>query len=506
LANLRWLAALCVLFIAVSVSGCALIEAEKDNRGGFLDKAADDLWMKADSKRMRALRALAIEASLARIAMIAPKSAPDRALLARRIGNTTLRADAVRKCAFGETVLPGQVAGEPCFIFDSVMVDYENALFDLALVSLPLEDARNLITRVSGGVAAISVNPLLLVQALLDIGREAFRYGRVVGAIYRDTMELEVQVWLASPQLANFERARGLPEAFVVTDERVAALRGAYVLDNDNIPVWRAEMAALRAQGLQPVPDPRFLTQIFGILTYICGQIVSTTDDSYEECARPKLTRGMPVLSVATTTVFRPITVSRGGTTVIRSPGGGATSPGRTGPATSRDTADRVVRNAPVTLQDYKEIIQDYDGSVHTIARVEPILIKLCVPGNELRAIGARAKVLIQVYQQAVSDPVTGQLTRRELTRLGDVRDCPVDRRNYYEANLMPAGLSAPDVIEAVNLALAPNRKLPPNATVQDIRSRLPEARAAVARDLKLQSPLLADQFTPDLFVALANR
>ena len=86
---MRWLASVCALFIGVSVSGCAIIEAEKDNRGGFLDLTADRLWMKADSKKMRALRALAIEASLARIAMIAPKSAPDRALLARRIGETT---------------------------------------------------------------------------------------------------------------------------------------------------------------------------------------------------------------------------------------------------------------------------------------------------------------------------------------------------------------------------------------------------------------------------------
>ena len=100
-------------------------------------------------------------------------------------------------------MIAGQAPAEPCFFFDSVMVDYENALFDLALVALPIEEARNLITRVSGGVAAVSINPLQLVQALLDIGREAFRYGRVVGAIYRDTLELEVQVWLASPELAD---------------------------------------------------------------------------------------------------------------------------------------------------------------------------------------------------------------------------------------------------------------------------------------------------------------
>lgn len=153
---MRWIAGVCALLIGASVSGCALLEAEKYNRGGFLDEIADDVWMKADSKKMRALRAVALEASLARIAMITPKTAPDRALLARRIGETTRRADVVRLCAFSQApLLAGQRPGEPCFFFDSVMVDYENALFDLALISLPIDDAKALITRVAGGVAQI---------------------------------------------------------------------------------------------------------------------------------------------------------------------------------------------------------------------------------------------------------------------------------------------------------------------------------------------------------------
>lgn len=263
-----------------------MIDAERNNRGGFLDEIADDHWMKADSKKMRALRAVAIEASLARIAMIAPKSAPDRALLARRIGETSRRADLVRKCAFSNApILRGQRPGEPCFFFDSVMVDYENALFDLALIALPLDEARSLITRVAGGAAAVSLNPLQLVQALLDLGREAFRYGRVVGAIYRDTLELEVHVWLTSPEFTNLERARGQPEQFVVTNERVAGLRAAYVRGNDSIPAWRAEIAALRAEGLEPIPHERFVAELYSILVYICGQIVSEKDDSYRQCA-----------------------------------------------------------------------------------------------------------------------------------------------------------------------------------------------------------------------------
>jgi hypothetical protein len=47
-----------VFIAALSSGGCALFDAELHNRGGYLDKLADDYWFKADSKRMRALRAL----------------------------------------------------------------------------------------------------------------------------------------------------------------------------------------------------------------------------------------------------------------------------------------------------------------------------------------------------------------------------------------------------------------------------------------------------------------
>jgi hypothetical protein len=306
---MRWLARLCALFLALWTGGCAIIEAEKDNRGGFLDQAADDVWMKADSKKMRALRAVTIEASLARIAMITPKSAPDRALLARRIGETTKRADFVRQCAFRQ-------GPQPCFYFDSVMVDYENALFDLALVALPIDDARNLLTRVAGGVASVSVNPLELVQSLLDLGREAFRLGRVVGAIYRDTLELEVQVWLQSPAAQAAEPGPGVPPEYVITAEKVAPLAAAYFRGNDNIPVWRAAIADLRAQGLEPVPDGRFILQIYGILTYICGQIVTKEDPAYKECAQPDLTESLKIVTTAAGSFLSPVVLRSAGASV----------------------------------------------------------------------------------------------------------------------------------------------------------------------------------------------
>src|ERR1044071_6427244 len=75
--------------VAFLLGGCTVIEQELRNRGGYLDYIVDKHWMKADSKGMRALRAFAIEVSLARIASVAAKNDDDRQLFATRIGKLT---------------------------------------------------------------------------------------------------------------------------------------------------------------------------------------------------------------------------------------------------------------------------------------------------------------------------------------------------------------------------------------------------------------------------------
>ncbi len=242
----------CVLLLN---SGCALFDAELHNRGGFLDKLADDYWFKADSKRMRALRAFAMQASLARIASVSPKNDSDRTMMAIRIGNATARAQHVIECGFTKNPVTGNpVDGDPCFYFDSLMVDYTTALFDLAMVAFPVEDTKNLLSVVVGGFTG-PVGALDTLNGILGLAKEALKYGRVIGAIYRDTVELEVQVWISSasaPQL-------NVPPQFRVTPKAVAELQAAYARGNDNMPVWVTQIAALRAAGLEPVPDPRFM-------------------------------------------------------------------------------------------------------------------------------------------------------------------------------------------------------------------------------------------------------
>ena len=138
------------------------------------------------------------------------------------------------------------------------------------MIALPIEDAQKLVNVVT----ASFVNPINiadLLSTLLQIGKDAVKYGRVVGALYRDTVELEVQLWLATPAIDN------RPPPFQVTEAHVAALREIYARRNDDMPAWLAQMAALRARGLEPVPQRRFFVQLAGLMNYICNLITKDT-------------------------------------------------------------------------------------------------------------------------------------------------------------------------------------------------------------------------------------
>jgi hypothetical protein len=285
---------LAVVMVCVMLlnSGCAIFDAELHNRGGYLDRLADDHWFKADSKRMRALRAFAIQASLARIASVSPKNDQDRTMMAIRIGNATARAKYVIECGFTKNPVTGnEVSGDPCFFFDSLMVDYTTALFDLAMVAFPVEDTKNLINVVVGGFTG-PLGALDALNGLLNLAKEALKYGRVVGGIYRDTVELEVQIWISSADAPQVN----VPPKYRVTPTAVAALREAYARGNDDMPTWLAHIAALRKAELEPVPDPRFIDQLSTLMTYLCGLIVNTNNPAHATCV------GTPVVATTATT------------------------------------------------------------------------------------------------------------------------------------------------------------------------------------------------------------
>jgi hypothetical protein len=267
---------LSILVCSLFLGGCAIFDAEINNRGGYLDKVADDHWFKADSKRMRALRALTLQASLARIASVSPKNDKDRQLMALRIGRASERASLIIRCGlvgeFGDNPLGVEGAkADECFYFDSLMVDYTTALFDLAMVAFPIEDTQRLLTIVASSVTG-PVGALDGLNAIINLAKDALKYGRLIGGIYRDTVELEVQVWLASPgQAASLK----VPEPYRVKEENVAPLRVVYSRGNDDMASWYREIASLRANGLEPVPDVKFFDEMRVLIAYLCGLVTS---------------------------------------------------------------------------------------------------------------------------------------------------------------------------------------------------------------------------------------
>ncbi|MCJ8142366.1 hypothetical protein MKI84_05510 [Ancylobacter sp. A5.8] len=273
-----------VFALALTVSGCSYLKQEFNNRGGYLDYVSDKYWMRADTKKMRVLRAYVVQASLVRIGVTSPRGAKDRTIIATRASQANTSYAAAYSCAYRDTAaleaqkqITTQVAenrsayneavklfGETapatvnarsawesaskkynehdptgCVFFDDLMVAWQGDLFSLALASLSVEDGESFITKVASG-------GLDTVQALIQVGEQAFQLQREVGALYRDSIELEVRVWLDDP---------------TIDDELTARLREVYHGGAGELSDWKAELAYLKGRPLEavngtPTPPP----------------------------------------------------------------------------------------------------------------------------------------------------------------------------------------------------------------------------------------------------------
>ena len=162
----RFVSPVLVGFAVLFSSGCAILELEKTNRGGYLDYAVDQHWIKAGLEE-HARSACLRDPGFARTPCLGLcEERSDRQLLAIRIGALTKRFLPIYSCAFDKN--PLGVAGaesDPCFYYDSAMVDYSGALFDLAMVALPIDDARKLVTSLTGSVTGNPINILELLDS-----------------------------------------------------------------------------------------------------------------------------------------------------------------------------------------------------------------------------------------------------------------------------------------------------------------------------------------------------
>lgn len=419
-----------LLMIALLFNGgCAIYEKETTNRGGYLDAVLDDHWMKADSKGMRALRAFAIQVSLARIASVSAKNDSDRQLLAIRIGALTKRFLPIYACAFDRNPLGVSGAeGDPCFYYDSAMVDYSTGLFDLAMVALPVEDAKRLVNAATGAVIS-PINIVELLNSLLQIGKDALKYGRVVGALYRDTVELEVQLWLATPAIDN------RPPPFQVKEAHVAALREIYARRNDDMPAWLAAMAALRGQGLEPMPQPRFFVELGGLMKYICNLI--TRDAAALQACKA----GLPTTLRAPVGVLSPMSSTDLGN-AGRPVGGGQLGSGGADIARSKQSGKPDGTDVPTPPRLMTDATTAIEKTM-TVADGKKLQRMLCVPPSD--GFDAATREQLKNFNRAVllSDSNAGDqvATDAGLQKLRDAQrlfpDCAkAGFRNGFEVGL----------------------------------------------------------------------
>lgn len=217
-----------VTLLALMVSGCGIIRQEMNNRGGYADYVADKYWMSADTKMMRVLRAYVIQSVLVRLAVTSPRGAKDRNIVVTRMQQSNIAFANAYNCAEGEREFNRSegAKGARCVFFDDLIVAWSNDLFALALASLSLEDGETFMTNITKG-------GLDTLQALFRLGRDAFALGREVGALYRDTLELEVIVWLDDTTLTD----------------KTEALRLAYAYGNGPLAGWKAALNQLKGRA-----------------------------------------------------------------------------------------------------------------------------------------------------------------------------------------------------------------------------------------------------------------
>lgn len=68
-----------------------------------------------------------------------------------------------------------------------------------------------------------------------------------------------------------------IPEPYKITPASIGRLKAFYERGNDNLAAWSAEIAVLRASGLEPVPSRKHFYEIGGLIQYLCGLVVTKT-------------------------------------------------------------------------------------------------------------------------------------------------------------------------------------------------------------------------------------
>ena len=176
----------------------------------------------------------------------------------------------------------------------------------------------------------------------------------------------------------------------------------------------------------------------------------------------------------------------------------------------------RVVVVPPVEAK-YRPFLVD-PSVPHDRAQLERAFAALCVLPTELNDTAAKTTARIKAFQQAENyrhgkpmPSATGVLTSREIEILKGRPKCDRERfQNIFESYYIwgqgppkDAKINSVDLIRAINKNITdPGRKLSEDGTasMDAVRSRIPDLREALASQLALTDSALSDQLTRDLW------
>jgi len=171
----------------------------------------------------------------------------------------------------------------------------------------------------------------------------------------------------------------------------------------------------------------------------------------------------------------------------------------------------------PDVSLNYRQFL-DPSVKIFDASQAKKIFAALCVLPTEVDDAGAPSTTArIKAFQQwqnfRPGQPMpsaTGQLTSREIDILRGQPDCQRSHfENIYEANLRrgvgtgpPRDINSSNLMNAMNEVIKkidPQKQLAANASVADVRSRIPDVRKALENQLVLKDDALSNQLTKDL-------
>lgn len=190
----RWGAALGVsTAIAMALGGCAIFEAEKNERGGFVAKIADDSIIQVDTPTARVLRVTFVFGFLAETAARNIDDEIAATAAVRYIEKITRKLGEMDKKARSQCAVTPKLCAidENHFMLETDMVELTDMLWVLAKLGLPDVDLAKLQSDI------VTQNYLGVLGTLWKLTEYAIKSSRYMMAMYRDGIDIAAHAALS---------------------------------------------------------------------------------------------------------------------------------------------------------------------------------------------------------------------------------------------------------------------------------------------------------------------